>query len=52
MDKSTKKYVVELATGMAARLAILGAIVLMFVLGHMYRGSTYQFWQEFINMLQ
>lgn len=52
MDKDTRKYFAVLAWVMVGKLAILGTVVGVFVLGHMYRGATYSYWLEFISMLQ
>ncbi len=52
MDKSTKKYFVELAWVMAAKVAVLVIIVGAFVLEHIYRGTAHRLWLDFISMLQ
>ncbi len=52
MDKGTKEYISALARGMAAKAAVAGIVVGLFVLGHIYRGATWELWLKFLSILQ
>lgn len=52
MEKGTKEYISALARGMAEKLVILGIVVGLFVLGHIYRGAATELWLTFLSILQ